>query len=100
MKEHSAMLVDQPTVINAIGTIRTRDAAERFGVSKEWLDQEIANGHIPSTRPIRNGPRYVYACDLRALRLAGSIRMLPTPAGTLADHPSWYVQVVAEQSRG
>lgn len=77
----------QPAVITATGLIYPQEAAKILGISHQRIIHELSAGHLAHTRRSENGIRLIHPADVRSLKAAGPVRMIPTPAGTIADWP-------------
>lgn len=75
----------QPAIITATGLIRPAEAAQILNITRDRIIHELNAGHLAHTRRSTNGIRLIHPADVRSLKAAGPIRMIPTPAGTIAD---------------
>lgn len=76
-----------PATITAVGLIQPAEAAKRLGISQKRITHELNAGHLAHIRRSTNGVRLIHPADVRSLKAAGPIRMIPTTAGTIADWP-------------
>lgn len=77
-----------PATITAVGLIRPGEAAKRLGIPRQRITHELDAGHLAHTQRTPNGIRLIHPDDAKSLKAAGPVRMIPTPAGTIAYWPT------------